>query len=1150
MRILLGIERTELEGEARRQLAHGHPEWLIEAPEDTQACVRAAQGQPYDLVVWELEPTSEEGLAAVRELRALCPNSIIVVLVAPGEELLGAQAVVEGADHYLTTHRDWDRELPLFARRAELALGRRGQLRRLAETEAEVHRAQVLMAACTDAILFTTPTGVVLSANSQAGELLGYESGQLIGRPFGQFLVASAMFGQIVEWLSEGEGAALPGLQGGVMEARRLDSDTVELTCFIRHRGGHYLLCTVIVTAVRGPEQGLQSILVTLRLTEPEEPAGYPDPDAVATGVFEVLAVGLGLLDSSDNLLRGNSELARLLDCDLSELVGRPFSALLVSPQQWEPLRDAARDSGQLQRAEVALLSSSGRIRSVSLGVAPVTGDPQAPLIVSLSDLTQLRALEARSEEQARQLSDLAAAMMVVSQGREIEDIGQAILGGLEKLLSFDVAVVRVQMAEEQHVCHRASIGLPEALQANVLKAIETECRADRVRHCLDVTIIEDLEAYCAEKGQPTTGSLLAQVGLRSGCRVPLVVGGEVVGILYFASRMRGAYEPELENVLSAYAAQAAGMLTNGVLYQKAQRASEFAERLQQVALTINAGVDLQEILKQIAEAAVAIADGACSWVEILGRDDRQFETTYTHCPDEEIGRAVYLQVQDIAWTALDRGELADAEFELTLAGPALPPGAPSRAVAMPMVVNGMHIGVLMVAYEGAGPLDAAQINALQLLAAHGGVAIRNVQLYELAQRRSSRMEALAAQAWEEEARARTLFEAAAAVTETADLGGILSQIARSAAAEIGFERVRIYLADHDNKVLKGATEAHSDGSTVDISGEEVALRVGDSLLADAALGSAPYVILPIQAESDAGQYECLFMPLRAQNSLVGIITADNPHRMEPLPPQQTRLLRSLAMMTSVAIERARVEELRIRFLSAVSHELRAPLASVQAYNELVLDEEVGPLNEEQRVYLSRVDAACVRLKRMIEDLMSWSRLQSGEISVDKQPTDIDEMVTAVMAALRPQAEKKQLRTDLDIAKDLPIILTDPARVEQILTNLIDNAIKFSHARGKVKVSARVYQDKLVVAVADTGPGIPEEMHQSIFQEFHRGPEDVTKGQEGVGLGLAIASRLAEYLGGNITLDSAPGRGSIFFLWLPLETPPLSPQDEMSTSTQ
>ena len=647
--------------------------------------------------------------------------------------------------------------------------------------------------------------------------------------------------------------------------------------------------------------------------------------------------------------------------------------------------------------------------------------------------------------------------------------------------------------------------------------------------------IIADWEAFYREQAHESMHELFVSQELRSGAVLPLTSGGQVVGIVLFALHDPWPWPNDMNRLIQIFAIEAASAIAATAFRRQIERSSNFAQQLLKISTAIPTGGDLHQMMERIVQAVGYIYEPCCAWIEVLDAERAQFEQTYTHWHDEAIARELYVQVQDLAWSAVQQEQTVESDL----------PGPDGRTkyniAAFPLRIESEIVGVLMVGRPRPGPPQGSERNALQLLAAQAAGAIHSARLYSLAEERSRRLEAAAAQAWEEEARARTLFEAATAVTETTQLPEVLNKIASNAAATIGFERVRIYLADHDKGVLCGATEAGSDRIVVDISDETYHLRSGENMLVDAALSKAPYILYPVSEKEDEGaaeetRYERLVVPLRAGGALVGIVVADNPHSQQSISPQRTRLLRALAGMASVAIDRTQVEKLRELFMSAISHELRTPLASVQAYNELVLDEEVGPLTDEQRDYLSRVDRACQRLRRVIDDLMRWSRLQSGYISINKRPTDIRECITTVVDSLNLQAAKAQVQLQVHLPEESVALLTDAQRAEQIIINLVDNAIKFNHPNGRVDVTLREEAEEVIVDVTDTGPGISPPLQEKIFEAFNRGADETSRGTDGIGLGLALASRIAQHLDGEITLDSQPGAGSTFSLRLPRDS--------------
>ncbi len=564
---------------------------------------------------------------------------------------------------------------------------------------------------------------------------------------------------------------------------------------------------------------------------------------------------------------------------------------------------------------------------------------------------------------------------------------------------------------------------------------------------------------------------------------------------------------------------------------RQGHRTAEFACRIVELGTTIATDKELPRLLEGVGLAAISITDAVCCWIGVLDPEGRQFQQRYAF--GDEATAAWETQAQDVAWRAVHSDELLVAQLDS-------PEGCPYRTVAVPVTTGGAEpVGAVVLVTPRAEPLTELHRNALQCLAALAAIILQNERLHHLAQQRAQQMEAAATQAGEEEARARTLLSAAVAVTETGEAAEVLNKIATNAVTEIDFSQVCIYLADRDHGILQGSIQVGADGTALDISDRSFPLKQGDNLLADAALGDAPYATYSAsqirEAETSAAgdNYPRLLVPLRTHGKLMGVMIADNRESGEPISAQQTRLLRPLAGMASVALERIEVDKLRELFVSSISHELRAPLSSMQANNELVLDEEVGPLNQQQRMYLSRIDSAAQHIRRILDDLTDWSYLQAGKMSVHKQPVDVRETIRHATETLQTQANQAQVELLLALPEHSLQVVTDTRRLEQIIINLVDNAVKFNYHRGQVEVSAEVENQEVVIRVADTGPGIPLGLQDHIFEAFNRGSDEISRAVEGVGLGLAIATHMSKLLGGRISVESQLDHGSTFALHLP-----------------
>jgi signal transduction histidine kinase/DNA-binding NarL/FixJ family response regulator len=725
-------------------------------------------------------------------------------------------------------------------------------------------------------------------------------------------------------------------------------------------------------------------------------------------------------------------------------------------------------------------------------------------------------------------IRNLSAAVRGLESVREPHDLPAQVLEAAGHLVESDAAVcwMNLTCSGEGRQEAQASAGLSEADADRVAQRLETLLRTGHLPR--QAMVFTDLDEYRRRGSEVALQLTLGGAGLASAVWIPVVLAGEPVGFVFLGSRRKGAFRTWMQPVLDLFSAEIGRAAAAATVFYEMQLSAGLAHQLLRISVALNARDDLEDVLRRVAEAAVSIAGGACCWVEILDEQGQQFVSTCRHCPDAQLARDLYVEVHRAAWQAVETQ--APAQISVLASG-----GASYQVIAVPLRAEGRVVGVMMLAHLTSRRVGSTALNALQVLATQAASAVRNMQLLALAAERTRRMEAAAVQAREEETRARTVLQAAASVTESRDLDETITQIARSAAQEIGFERVRVFLADHQSGALHGRAEAYGDGSVLNIDTQSIALRAGADLLADVALSSAPYLLYSVAGEEqeEGRNYEQLLMPLRWQGELMGIIAADNRSSRRSITSQQTRLLRALATLAAVAIERARMDEVRHQLISAMSHELRRPLASIQAYNELVLGGDAGPVNEEQTRYLRRVEEGCERQARMIEDLLSWSKLRSGKITVDRKQADLREAVLAVAAELEPKARLAEVALVVEASPELPPVETDPNLLEQVLSNLVDNALKYNHPGGRVAVRLRGEERNAVIEVTDTGPGIPPEFRGKIFEEFERGPRELRGTTEGTGLGLPIAARLAEYLGGSLALESIVGEGSTFSVRLP-----------------
>jgi len=229
----------------------------------------------------------------------------------------------------------------------------------------------------------------------------------------------------------------------------------------------------------------------------------------------------------------------------------------------------------------------------------------------------------------------------------------------------------------------------------------------------------------------------------------------------------------------------------------------------------------------------------------------------------------------------------------------------------------------------------------------------------------------------------------------------------------------------------------------------------------------------------------------------------------------------------------AELSEIRAALFSSVTHDLRTPLASIKAGITSLMDESVRFDPEERRDLLSTVLEETDRLNRLVDNLLNLARARAGDITIDKELSPFEDVVETVLARLRRTLEPFHVRTL--IRADAPAVWIDPVQMDQALTNIIENAVRYSPPGGEIQVAVTKRGPGIQVRVADAGPGVTEEERELVFEPFYRG--SAAAGRPGSGLGLAIARAVVLAHGGKIWLEGAPGGGTAVLIELPVGGP-------------
>jgi len=403
-----------------------------------------------------------------------------------------------------------------------------------------------------------------------------------------------------------------------------------------------------------------------------------------------------------------------------------------------------------------------------------------------------------------------------------------------------------------------------------------------------------------------------------------------------------------------------------------------------------------------------------------------------------------------------------------------------------------------------------------------------------------------ARQAEQREREAVVLYDVVRLVADP-DLKGALNAVAERLRQELHLMGVAIEVMDNHDTIVREVVGDTEMVSVISYMSTEL-LSEGEAPSKERRATPGRWVRVvpphPPGVARQAGRGDIHVVPVKSQGQRVGTILLAHPPNAPEFDPADDRLLSAVATQLGLAIERRRLrreateaealrrtDELRTALLNAVSHDLRTPLASIMASAGSLLQKDVPWTEEERDQFARAIERESGRLNRIVGNLLDLSRIQAGSIRPELDWYDLRALVDDVLGRLRPATAQHHLV--VEVPKDLPPVPLDYVEIDQVLSNLIENATKYSPKGTEIRISARRDGEQVRVEVADQGPGIPAEALPLLFKPFSRlegkGPRP-----KGTGLGLAVAKGLVEAHGGRIWAESRRDGGSRFVFTLPL----------------
>lgn len=433
-------------------------------------------------------------------------------------------------------------------------------------------------------------------------------------------------------------------------------------------------------------------------------------------------------------------------------------------------------------------------------------------------------------------------------------------------------------------------------------------------------------------------------------------------------------------------------------------------------------------------------------------------------------------------------------------------PSEHRSSIAVPLLVGDITIGVLMVFHRQVGYFGPEHVGIVEATASQIGIAINNVNQYELIRDQAERLGTMLRKEQEEASRSQAILEAVADGVVVTGPDNRITFLNTSAVAILGLEADKLINQSLD---VFGGIFGKAAGTMMqtinDWSNDPASYQYGESYAE--------------QLELEDGHITLVHLaPVIMQNEFLGTISIfrDISHEVE-------------------------VDRLKSEFVATVSHELRTPMTSARGYVDILLMGAAGSLNENQAHFLSIIKNNMERLNILINDLLDVTRIEAGRVTLSFQLIELREVGEAVVADMmrRSQEENKPMKLSLNVTQNLPKVYADFERVRQILGNLIDNAYQYTPENGiiNIRIHPSDVNHEIQIDIEDNGIGVPLEDQDRIFDRFYRGEDPLVLATPGTGLGLSIVKQLVEMQNGRIWLQSSgvPGKGSIFSFTLPMD---------------